>query len=123
MDYTGSENRRKHPRVREDLNVHLTVRSCTEDESLIGQEFDCHTKDISFQGMCIISEVQLHPGSKLDLQVQAGTSSLVYSFNGIVMWCKQEQKFQVYEVGIQLTDLDDIPVGWKKLVIDLIINI
>ena len=122
MDSTDSQNRRTLPRVREDLNVHITILSSPEDESLTGQEFDCHTKDISFQGMCIISDSRVYPGSKLDLQVQANTSSHTYSFSGMVMWCNHDQAFQVYDVGVQLMDLDKISIGWKKLVVDLLIT-
>ena len=94
--------------------------SSPEDESLTGQKFDCHTKDISFQGMCIITDTRFYPGSKLDLQIQVKASSHSYSFSGIVMWCNHDQAFQAYDVGIQLIDLDNIPIGWKKLVVDLI---
>ena len=122
MDSSGSQNRRKLPRVREDLELQITILSSPEGESLTGQSFNCHTKDISFQGMCIISDSRVYPGSKLDLQVQANTSSHTYSFSGMVMWCNHDQAFQVYDVGVQLMDLDKISIGWKKLVVDLLIT-
>lgn len=122
MDYSGLENRRKRPRVTEDLKVHINILSSPEDESLTGLEFDCHTKDISFQGMCLISDIRVNPGLTLELRVQAGTPAQDFSFTGMVMWCNFKNEAEVYEAGIQITDLDGIPIGWKKLVIDLIVN-
>ena len=121
MDYSGLENRRKRPRVSLDLNVHVNILSLPGGESLAEKEFYCHTRDISFQGIGVISDVQLHPRSKLELQIQSKTPSQNFTFTGMVMWCNYNREEQEYEAGIQIMD-PDIPIGWKKLVIDLIVT-
>ena len=122
MDNQDFENRRKHPRVREDLNVLITILYSPEDESLTGHEFECHTKDISFQGMCILSPINIQHGLKLELQIQVEDPRLSFSFTGIVIWCSYNDEIHEYEVGIQFMESNEIPVQWKKLVIDLIVK-
>ena len=120
MDYSGHENRRQHPRVREDLKVKITSMDPPDNRPPTEQPIECHTKDISFQGMCIISHVRIEPGSKLQLQVQVKDPLASFSFSGIVIWCNYNSTTGVYEIGIQLFDVDNFPVDWKRLVIDLI---
>ena len=122
MDYQGFENRRRHPRVREDLKVLTTILYSPEDESLTGRVIECHTKDISFQGLCIISHFRIQPGLKLELQIHAEEPSLSFSFTGIVIWCNHNDELHEFEIGIQFMDFDEIPVQWKRLVIDLLIK-
>lgn len=120
MDYSGYENRRQHPRVREDLKVVITGLEAPGDEPLSSLPIECHTKDISLQGMCIVSDARLQPGSKLQLQAQAGSPSASFSFSGIVIWCNYNSTLPGYETGIQLLELDNIPVEWKNLILGLL---
>lgn len=122
MEYSGHDNRRQHPRVREDLKVNITDLDSPDKELLTALPIECHTKDISLQGMCIICQVSLQPGLKLELQIQAKTPSASFSFSGIVIWCKYNSTLQGYEMGIQLLEPDDIPVEWKNLVFSLLIK-
>ena len=122
MDYSGFENRRKLPRIREDLKVRVTIIYSPEDESLTGQQFECHTKDLSFQGMCIFSHIRIWPAIKLEMLVQVDTPPLSFTFTGIVIWCSHNSELNLYETGIQFMVLDEIPIEWKIMVVDQIVK-
>ena len=122
MDYSGSVNRRQHPRVNEDLKVSITSLNSPDAVPLTSLPIECHTKDISFQGMCIISQARIPPGAKLELQIEAKDPLTSFSFSGIVIWCNYNSGLQEHEIGIQLLTVDNFPVEWKRLVIDLLVK-
>lgn len=120
MEYSESDNRRKFPRARKDLSVRITILDSPENTSLSDQDIECHTKDISFQGMCIFSKFEIFPGSKLDLDIHIGSPPSLYSFKGVVIWCKYNNILPGYEVGIQFQDMEINPATWRMSVINLL---
>lgn len=114
------KNRRNYPRIKEDLKVRITLLASPEDESLTGREFECHTKDISIQGMCVFSRVDMYPGTKLEMHIGAGQPAFSFSFTGIVIWCRFNDEKREYEIGIQIMNPEEISFQWKSLVLDLL---
>jgi hypothetical protein len=120
MEYTRENNRRKHPRVRDALIVSVVLLDSRGADTSHGKQIECHTKDVSFQGLCLLSDVEIAPDSKLELIISIEDQHRTFAFEGIVMWCKFNTAFQTYETGIQFQDIDEIPGEWKMLVINLL---
>jgi hypothetical protein len=120
MDYADNNNRRKHPRARGDLSVSVARLDAAGAAARPGQRLDCHTKDLSFQGICLLCETELPPGSRLEIILSDNDRSRAFAFEGVVMWSNFDAEFHVYETGVQFQSKDEIPHGWKLLVINLL---
>ena len=120
MDDTGPANRRKHPRARGDMSASVMVLDAQGDGAHAGQQLECHTKDISFQGICLLSDIKIPPGSRLEVTLRNDMRSSVFVFEGVVIWSDFDAKFLVHETGVQFQDTDNIPADWKMLVINLL---
>ncbi|MBF8269827.1 MAG: PilZ protein [Gammaproteobacteria bacterium] len=120
MENSGFENRRNHPRAKEDLIVSVVILNSPEEKSLIGRKHDCLTKDISFQGICLRCDLKIPLGTELELNVHINDPPCAFTFEGIVIWSKSEDGLPGYESGIQFPDISGIPDGWKMLVINLL---
>ena len=120
MENPGSENRRKHPRTKLDLTINVTIINSPGEESLIGWQQECHTRDISFQGMCLICDLKIPAGAELEVKMHLDDPASAFTFDGIVIWSKPTTEFPVYETGIQFADINAIPDSWKLLVINIL---
>lgn len=120
MDHPGPNDRRKDIRVNEEISVSVKILDPPDNTSLTGQSFKCYTKDISFQGICLVSNDEIPPFSKLELILEINNPSGSFTFTGISMWCICNNNTEIYEIGIQLMHKSEIPLQWKEFVISLL---
>ena len=120
MANPGSENRRNHPRTKKDLSINVAIINSPGEESLIGLKLECYTRDISFQGMCLICDLKIPAGAELELNMHIDDPSNGFTFDGIVIWSNPAAGLPVYETGIQFADISAIPESWKLLVINIL---
>jgi len=80
------------------------------------KEFQVKTHDISAQGLCIITDRELIPGSALDIFLyMADNSGKIYR-KGKAVWCKILEN-DLYRIGIKLEEpnLNPIPLVLKAI--------
>ena len=85
-------------------------------DSNLERDIQAHTCDISVEGICIVTECTLSPGSYLDISLKIVNEGRKFLHQAKVVWVSMI-KGDIYKVGIKLEDdkLDPIPIALKSL--------
>jgi hypothetical protein len=89
-----AEDQRRSPRIPLDVRVNYDFNAIA------------HSKDISEDGICLITEQPLEEGKMLNLGFQLPDRSSPIESVGKVMWCRKASE-HLHEIGIRFWDIKE----------------
>ena len=110
------EDRRVHPRLKEQNSVVIRVLSAPQAEYLKNQKFFCTTDDISAGGLrfCVTHDVPV--GALLEITIALLDPLGTFKHVGKVVWIKQVDDFK-YALGLEFTDMSkNRRSAWRYIV-------
>jgi hypothetical protein len=120
--------KRSHPRITEDAEVAVKIKSAPEVRNIEGKTFSCRTTDVSMRGVQLKSNVDIPIGTLLELDIIFKQTSKNYIHIGNVVWKTEssddESEFEgepYYNVGIRFNEVSNPQLrDWIKAVTNLL---
>ncbi len=118
--------KRSHPRITEDADVAVKIKSAPEVRDIEGMTFLCRTTDVSMRGVQLRSNVDIQIGTLLEMDIIFKQTSKNYIHLGNVVWktetCNDESGDEPYfNVGIRFNELSNPQFKeWIKAVTNLL---
>jgi len=111
--------RRKHPRILAEEEVRARILTCDTDPGLVGQEFECATRDVSEGGVQIWTDQGLPVGTVLQLTVVVSEQRQRFRLQGAVRWVSGVESSGRSKVGILLSIVSQDRAKWVQFVAHL----
>ena len=118
--------KRSHPRITEDADVAVKIKSAPEVRDIEGKTFSCCTTDMSMRGVQLKSNVDIPIGTLLELDIMFKHTSKYYIHMGNVVWKTEISDDEsggkpYYNVGIRFNELSNPQSkDWIKAVTNLL---
>ena len=110
---------RKHARISCEEKVFGLIIGCNESPDLIGNRFNCTTRNISAGGLQIWTDRSIPVGTVLDLHVGMGERATTLCLNGKVKWVMKTDS-EIFQVGIEFSDSSPDFRAWLNFVDEMI---
>jgi len=115
------QERRKHKRIHCDETITVTVVACADRPELKGESVSCNTRDVSSTGFRLRLGMELPPGCRLKLYIEARRARRSFDLEGDVAWVAPGSTEDVYVVGVLLRDKPRREMkAWREFVVESI---
>ena len=111
---------RKHPRIGTEEKVFGLIIGCSSNSDLIGERFNCATRNISAGGLQIWTDHSIPVGTVLDLHVSVGEHAGDLLLKGEVRWVKVRATSGIFQIGIEFSDSSPDLQAWLNFVDEII---
>ena len=110
------KERRRHPRLKEETTVEVTILSAPDVPALENRSFTCSTLDMSLYGMRLSLDQPVPVGETLELRLASRNPTGTFWHIGRVMWSKQSERDKArHLIGLQFTKTPEATlVEWEK---------
>jgi hypothetical protein len=120
--------KRSHPRITEDADVFVKIKSAPEVRDIEGKTFSCCTTDMSMRGVQLKSNVDIPIGTLLELDIVFKQTAKNYIHIGNVVWKTESSDDEsgdegelYYNVGIRFNEVSNPQSkDWIKAVTNLL---
>jgi len=118
--------KRSDPRIAEDADVEVKIKSAPEVKNIEGKTFLCHSADVSMRGVQLKSNVDIQIGTILEMDIILKQTSKNYIHVGNVVWKTETNDDGTegethYNVGIRFNEMSNPQSSdWIKAVTNLL---
>lgn len=118
--------KRSDPRIAEDADVEVKIKSAPEVKNIEGKTFLCQTADVSMRGVQLKSNVDIQIGTILEIDIIFKQASKNYIHVGNVVWKTESnddgaEGETYYNVGIRFNEMSNPQSNdWIKAVTNLL---
>ena len=110
------KERRRHPRLKEETTVDVTILSAPDSPARENRTFTCSTLDMSLHGMRLSLDQEVPVGGALELRLSSRNPTGTFWHIGRVRWLRRSERDKAcHLVGLQFTQTPEATlVEWEK---------